>query len=286
MARLTLRRVPWVRGAATGEHPRRPARPGGNGPLLGSGLERLQLSGLGSDDSRALVEASVPEAVSNVVAALLEIAAGNPLALRELSARLSEDQRLGLVPIDVVKTGGVALLETFEAQLVALGSEDREAVVVASAALDRGLAPVIAACRDLGLEGGALERAEAAGVLSIGSDRLSFAHPLVKAVAYEQTTPAERRRAHRALAEHCEADARAWHLAAASVGPDDAVAELLEGAARRAAARGATALPPMPSSGQRASPRTQTHAPVGFMQQPSQRRWAAPTIAVRHFWSR
>ena len=215
------------------------ARPGGNGPLLGSGLERLQLSGLGSDDSRALVEASVPEAVSNVVAALLEIAAGNPLALRELSARLSEDQRLGLVPIDVVKTGGVALLETFEAQLVALGSEDREAVVVASAALDRGLAPVIAACRDLGLEGGALERAEAAGVLSIGSDRLSFAHPLVKAVAYEQTTPAERRRAHRALAEHCEADARAWHLAAASVGPDDAVAELLEGAARRAAARGA-----------------------------------------------
>ncbi len=170
---------------------------------------------------------------------MLEVAAGNPLALRELSARLSDRQRLGLSPIDVVPTSGVALLDAFEARLAALDAEDRTAVVVASAALDRELAPVLAACRDLGVAAGALERAEAAGALTLDGERFSFAHPLIKAAAYERTTPTERRRAHAALAPHCEADARAWHLAAATVGPDDAVAGLLEQAARRATARGA-----------------------------------------------
>ena len=61
----------------------------------------------------------------------------------------------------------------------------------------------------------------------------------MKAVAYERATPAQRRRAHGALAGHCGLDARAWHLAAATVGPDAEVADLLDGAARRAIARGA-----------------------------------------------
>ncbi len=76
-------------------------------------------------------------------------------------------------------------------------------------------------------------------MLSLSGERLSFSHPLFKAVAYERATPAERRRAHAALAAHCEADARAWHLAAATVGLNDGVADLLEAAARRASARGA-----------------------------------------------
>ena len=134
---------------------------------------------------------------------------------------------------------GAALLEAFESRLAALGPDDRAAVVVASAAVDRELAPVVAACRDLGIETSALERAETAGVLTIGEGRIGFAHPLLKAVAYERTTPAERRRAHGALAGHCGPDARAWHLAAATVGPDAEVADLLDGAARRAIARGA-----------------------------------------------
>ena len=111
--------------------------------------------------------------------------------------------------------------------------------MIASAATDRQLAPVVASCRDLGIEIGALERAEMAGVLILGELRLGFAHPLLKAVAYERATPAERRRAHGALAGHCGPDARAWHLAAATVGPDSEVADLLDGAARRAIARGA-----------------------------------------------
>ena len=145
----------------------------------------------------------------------------------------------GLEPVDHVPVGGGALLEAFEARLAALAPDDRAAVVVASAAVDREPGPVVSACRDLGIPTSALERAEDAGVLSVSEQRLSFTHPLVKAVAYERTSPAERRRAHKALAAHCDDDARAWHLAAATVGPDDDVADLLEAAARRASVRGA-----------------------------------------------
>ncbi|MGH2987535.1 MAG: AAA family ATPase [Solirubrobacterales bacterium] len=216
------------------------ARPSSEGPLLGSTvLARLNLSGLGNHDARALLSASTPRASSSVVDSLLESAAGNPLALRELPAQLSEDQRLGRAPIDHLPVAGAALLDAFESRLAALHDEDRAAVVVASAAADRELASVVGACRDLGIETSALERAETAGVLVIGEGRLGFSHPLVKAVAYERSTPAQRRRAHAALADHSGPDARAWHLAAATVGPDPEVADLLDGAARRAIARGA-----------------------------------------------
>jgi DNA-binding CsgD family transcriptional regulator len=216
------------------------SRPVGDGAVLGFGNpERLTLPGLSDEDSRALLRTTTPEATSSVVDALLEMSAGNPLALRELPAQLSEDQRLGRASIDHVPLAGEALLEAFESRLAALGSDDRGAVVVASAAMDRELAPVIGACRDLGIEVEALERAEAANVVTLGEGRISFEHPLLKAVAYERAAAEQRRRAHRALAGHCGHDARAWHLAAATVGPDDEVADLLDGAARRAIARGA-----------------------------------------------
>jgi len=216
------------------------SRPSTEGPLLGStALERIELSGLAAEDARALLRASTPEAAPAVVDSLVDIAAGNPLALRELPAQLTEDQRLGRVPIERVAVAGAALLEAFESRLAALAADDRAAVAIASAAADRELGPVVGACRDLGIETGALERAETAGVLVIGDQRIGFSHPLLKEVAYERSTPAERRRAHAALARHCGPDARAWHLAAATVGPDAEVADLLDGAARRAIARGA-----------------------------------------------
>ena len=216
------------------------SRPIGDQALLGAGdLERLTVPGLSDEHARALLRTTTPEATSSVVDKLLEMSAGNPLALGELPAQLTEDQRLGRAPIDQVPMAGEALLEAFESRLAALGSDDRGAVVVASAAMDRELAPVVGACRDLGIESEALERAETANVVTLGEGRISFTHPLLKAVAYERAAPERRRRAHGALAGHCGLDARAWHLAAATVGADAEVADLLDGAARRAIARGA-----------------------------------------------
>ena len=216
------------------------ARPRADGPIFGStSLPRLELSGLNDEDAREMVRGIAPDAAPAAVESLIELSAGNPLALRELPAGLSEDQRLGLAPIAHLPVAAEALGEAFEARLGALDPDARAAAVVAAAATDRELGAVLAACSDIGIEAGALERAEAAGTLTIGDGRIRFSHPLVKTVAYDRSAPAERRRAHRALADHTGADARAWHLAAATLGRDDEVAELLEATARRAGERGA-----------------------------------------------
>ena len=94
----------------------------------------------------------------------------------------------------------------------------------------------------LGVEPAARDQAEAAGLVDTGDGRLQFRHPLVRSAAYQTATLAARQAAHRALAGvlagEDSADQRAWHLAAATVGPDEQVAAELERSADRARRRG------------------------------------------------
>ena len=79
-------------------------------------------------------------------------------------------------------------------------------------------------------------------MITLGGERIEFRHPLVRSAAYHLHDPAERRAAHRALAAAADAGERAaWHLAAASAGPDEKVAALLETSAVDAFARSAYA---------------------------------------------
>ncbi len=215
------------------------ARPGRDGPLLGSREpERLELSHLTADDARTMIRGLAPDAAGSVIDAVVDVAAGNPLALSELPPRLTREQRLGTAPINQ-GVAGTALAEAFEAEIRALDAEARSAVVLASCATGRELAPVVSAGREIGINPQAFERAESARVITLSGGSISFSHPLIKAAAYEHAPPAERRRAHRALSERCSPDARAWHLAAATIGPNEEVAKHLDGAAGRASARGA-----------------------------------------------
>ena len=94
----------------------------------------------------------------------------------------------------------------------------------------------------LGLDDEGLAKAEAAGLVRVTAQRVDFRHPLVRSAAYRGAGFAERERAHRALADvltgASDADRRAWHRAAATVGTDDDVAAELEQTANRARQRG------------------------------------------------
>ena len=78
------------------------------------------------------------------------------------------------------------------------------------------------AVNQIGIATEAAAAAESDGLLTVGT-RVTFRHPLVRSVIYRAATPAERRDAHRALADatdpETDPDRRAWHRAQATPSP-------------------------------------------------------------------
>ncbi len=171
---------------------------------------------------------------------LVAATGGNPLALVELAGLLSTEQLAGqaTLPDPLPLTGGVerAFLDRYRRLseagqrflLVAATDDTARLVVVADAAahLDAGEA--------------ALDEVERAGLLRVEGDNVRLYHPLVRSAIYSAATTAQRRAAHRALADALgtDPDRRAWHLAAAADRPDEDVVAALDGVAERATARG------------------------------------------------
>ena len=116
-------------------------------------------------------------------------------------------------------------------------------LLVLMASTDVGDVAVIerAAAR-LGLTLADVAAAEDVGLVEIRGGAVQFRHPLTRSAIYGAATSAERRSAHRALADSLpdrEADRRAWHLALAATGTDDAASSALEQAGARARDRSA-----------------------------------------------
>ncbi len=207
------------------------------------GLDQLHVGRLPARDSRRLLRGNHAPKLDGVVEdAVLEAAAGNPLALIELPAMLTPGQRAGAEPLDRPLPVGRGLERAFARRVGRLPDPSRRALVLV--ACDDGADParVTAACRSLGVEpAAALEPAELEGLLVLGPDRITFRHPLARGAVYHGATPAERREAHRALAgvmsSDADAERRAWHLAGAAVGPDEEASVALEAAAQHAQAR-------------------------------------------------
>ncbi|MER6519245.1 AAA family ATPase [Streptomyces sp. NPDC001553] len=210
-----------------------------------TGLPRLHVEGL----ERAAAAELLPGLPPYVADRLIEEARGNPLALIELSAALTPAQRAGrLGPLALPEEGAglpSRIQDGFLEQIRRL-PEAAQAVLLVAAADDSGdLAVVLRAARPLGAAVEDLEPAERAGFVRVSGTVVRFRHPLVRYAAYQGAPLARRIAAHRALARTLgdagQAHRRAWHLAAASTGPDERVAEELERVAEWAGSRQAMA---------------------------------------------
>jgi DNA-binding CsgD family transcriptional regulator len=217
------------------------ARDGDPRDFPAPGLPDLRLQGLDPEPAAALLAAAGLDLPAAVVDRLVERTGGNPLALLELPGTLEPGQLAGRAPLEDVLPLTARLEETFGERVRGLPTEARTILLVAAVETGGDPAVVLRAGARLGVGPEALEDAESAGLVRTGG-RLEFRHPLVRSAAYQVATLAARQAAHRALAEvltrEDTADQRAWHLAAATVGPDEAAAAELERSADRARRRG------------------------------------------------
>jgi DNA-binding CsgD family transcriptional regulator len=218
------------------------AREGERRRLDAPGLDELVLPGLDSGSAVELLDRSDRELAPSVRERLLADAAGNPLALIELPACLSDAQLRGRARMPDAIPLSSRLQLAFRQQIERLPRATRSALLLAAADDAGELAVILPAAAECGLPDDALDAAERAGLIETDGTRLTFRHPLIRSAVYEVATSGERRRAHGALAEACvadeHADRRLWHLAVATLAADEEIADGLEAAAERSRLRG------------------------------------------------
>ncbi|NUP50260.1 MAG: AAA family ATPase [Catenulispora sp.] len=207
-------------------------------------LPEFPVRPLTEQDAAVLLDHRHPQLGSQIRRLVLEQAQGNPLALLELPAHFAggtgEDMPEDLFGQHTVPVPR-RLQHLYGTRISALSPQVRAELLMG--ALDGA-----GGRSGQGASGGARYRmrdadeAVSAGLLDVepGTGDFTFRHPLVRSTVVQMATPNQRRAAHQALAqvhrEHLER--RATHLAAATVDPDEDVADILEAAAESVTRRG------------------------------------------------
>jgi DNA-binding CsgD family transcriptional regulator len=205
--------------------------------LDGADLPTLRLDGLTSDEAALLVRGLAPEAATRLYGAT----AGNPLALLELAPDAHD---LALAPEGAPVLVPATIAGAFLRRAGALSDTTRQALVLAATSDSSDLTTLGRAAAHLGVDLSALAGAEAAGLVTLDTGRVEFRHPLARSAIYADAPAGQRHDAHRALAAALpdrDVDRRAWHLAAAATGPDEAASAALEQAGARSRDRSAYA---------------------------------------------
>jgi DNA-binding CsgD family transcriptional regulator len=215
------------------------AREGHPSLLDGADLRTLRIGGLDRADASALI--STRGIGDDAVDRLFHATGGNPLALLELAP---EGDRLAALPGGVPVPISASIASAFLRRFGTLPERTRRVLVLVAANDPCRLAVLGRAAPLAGVHIDDLGPAEEAGLVTVVEGRVEFTHPLARAAMYADAAAGERRAAHAALADALpdrDADRRAWHLAAARVGPDDRVSDALEQAGVRARERSAYA---------------------------------------------
>jgi DNA-binding CsgD family transcriptional regulator len=203
----------------------------------------LRPARLEAEDAHEFVKGRLgATAAPGVVDWVVASANGNPLALVELPAALNARQLAGLEPLDGELPPTTSVEQSYLERVGRLPPSVQSLLLVVACDETGDRAILASAASELGLNPDDLTVAEAAGLVEVRRDRIDFVHPLMRSALYRGAGFVERERAHRALASAVsgpnDADRWAWHVAAATIGPDESVAADLERTAERARLRG------------------------------------------------
>jgi len=209
------------------------------------GLPELEVLGLRNGDARALLSSAFTARLDDRIRdRIIAETRGNPLALVELPRGLTVEELAGGFGLLDAPQRSLPnrLEESFQRRVEALPAAARLLLLVAAAEPVGDPLLVWRAAERLGIESVAAGATD--GLLTI-EESVRFRHPLVRSAVYRSAPVEQRRSVHLALADatdgEVDPDRRAWHLAAASAAPDEAVARELERSAGRAQARGGVA---------------------------------------------
>lgn len=183
---------------------------------------------------------------------ILRQAAGNPLALVELARATARSRPLSLAGSAEALPLTARLEKVFAERLEVLPEETRRVLLFAAAA-DAPDVPAALLAASAASATDAWSVAEEAGLVRLESGRVAFRHPLMRSAVYGAASFAARRKVHLALADVLggDPDRRAWHMAAATLVPDEEIAAALEETAGRARRRGGTGWRRRPWNGPR-----------------------------------
>lgn len=206
-----------------------------------SRVRRVRLAGLSADEVRTLAVAAGRDLTAETAARLQRHTGGNPLYASALLAELPDEVLRGSQEfLPAPRAYAAAVL----AQLTRLPPQARQLVRAAAVAGVRCGFRLAVAMAEVADGTAALDEAASVGLLETrvgaGEEELVFAHPLARAAVYEDLSPAERRRLHRAAAGLLAPPASFWHRVAAVAGGLDSrlAGELIE-VAEEAEASGA-----------------------------------------------
>ncbi|WP_127509583.1 helix-turn-helix transcriptional regulator [Actinoplanes solisilvae] len=197
-----------------------------------TGAEPIGLPPLDDLHASRLLHDRCPGIAKRVDRRLLAEAAGNPLALLELAESLSADQRGGRAPLPSVLMTDGRLNQHYTRRVVRLPAPTRHLLL--RAALESG------SSADLPADGWLPAEQAALGWFDPHDRRWAFRHPMVRSAVLRSATGEERAAAQRELARRATGrpEQQARHLAESTIGPDEAVAQILQDAGHRASEAG------------------------------------------------
>ena len=195
--------------------------------------------GMDESDTRTLLAGRRDGGVSvDLSERVHQATGGNPLAILELASDLSVLHSDSPVPVPA------ALAESFLRRADALGPGPPTLLALAAAA-GGDLRVVVRAGTVLGIDPWGLAALESAGLVSTTTDRVVFTHPMVGSAIHSSLAAPARRAVHAAIVDalpDADLERRAWHRAAAALGPDEGAARAVESVATASRRCGAYAV--------------------------------------------